>query len=260
MRTKLLLGFAAAFCAAAFGLSASAQETITCRADTWAPFNGDPDSDKPGYVIEIMKAIFEPKGYKIDYKVIPWSRAVKELAEGKFDVAVGASKDDCPDAVFPDQEIADIRFAFFALPSSKWSFKGLDSLAEVKLGAIEGYAYGEEIDKRIASAKESGKAELVSGDNALERNVKKLQAGRIDALIEAPQVFSWTVRAMGLQEGSFAKAGELDSPQKNYVAFSQAKASSKSYAKIFDEGMVELRKSGKLSGILAKYGLSDWRK
>ena len=256
---KRTFGSMGSLFALAFGFCAMAQETISVRGDLWAPFNGDPSSDKPGYAIEIMKAVFEPNGIKIDYQTIPWTSAMKGLQEGKFEAAVGASKEDCPDAIFPELEIADIRHGFFALPSSKWRFKGIDSLSQIKLGVIEGYTYGEDVDRYIASAKVSGKVEAIVGDGVLEKNIKKLHVGRIDAVIEAPQVFSWTVKTMGLPENTFVNVGSLEKSQKNYIAFSPAKESSKKYAKMFDDGIRELRRNGKLKTILAKYGLKDWR-
>ena len=38
--------------------------TITLRADEWSPFNGDPASDRPGYLIEIANRIFSKAGHK----------------------------------------------------------------------------------------------------------------------------------------------------------------------------------------------------
>ena len=255
---KRSIAFTLCFFALASGICAMAQETIVVKGTLWAPFNGDPASDKPGYAIEIMKAVFEPEGIKIDYKMTPWRNVIREFNEGKIDAAVGASKDDCPNAIFPELEIADTRYVFFALPKSKWRYNGVDSLGQIKLGVIESYVYGEEVDKYIASAKNSDSIESAVGDGALESNIKKLHVGRIDALLEAPQVFSWTLRTMGLPESAFVIVGSLSEFQKNYVAFSPAKASSKKYAKMLDDGVRELRRTGKLSAILARYGLKDW--
>jgi polar amino acid transport system substrate-binding protein len=53
-------------------------QTISIRADYWYPMNGDPNSDKPGYMIDLAKAIFEPQGIAVDYQLMPWSRAIQE--------------------------------------------------------------------------------------------------------------------------------------------------------------------------------------
>jgi polar amino acid transport system substrate-binding protein len=51
-------------------------DTISIRADLWCPFNCDPSGAKPGYMIEIAKAVFEPLGHKIDYQTLNWARAI----------------------------------------------------------------------------------------------------------------------------------------------------------------------------------------
>ena len=48
-------------CSASF-----AAETISVRADVWMPYNGEPGAEKPGYGIEILKAVFGPQNIEID--------------------------------------------------------------------------------------------------------------------------------------------------------------------------------------------------
>jgi len=43
------------------------------------PYNGDPASDRPGYCIEVIKAVFEPEGYTIDYQTLAWTRDVADV-------------------------------------------------------------------------------------------------------------------------------------------------------------------------------------
>ena len=76
-----------------------AGDTITLRADIWDPYNGDPASDQPGFVIEVAKAVFEKAGYTVDYQVEGWSwdRSVEEAKKGNIDGIVGAAKSEAPD-------------------------------------------------------------------------------------------------------------------------------------------------------------------
>lgn len=41
-----------------------AEEVITLVADEWCPYNCVPNSEKPGYAIEIAQEIFNKKKYK----------------------------------------------------------------------------------------------------------------------------------------------------------------------------------------------------
>ena len=35
----------------------SLADTVTLRADEWYPYNGDPDAERPGYMIELAQTI-----------------------------------------------------------------------------------------------------------------------------------------------------------------------------------------------------------
>lgn len=62
-------------------------DEITLRADEWCPYNCAPDADKKGFMVDIATAVFEEAGHKVDYKLMPWARAVADTKEGKFTAA-----------------------------------------------------------------------------------------------------------------------------------------------------------------------------
>ena len=233
--------------------------TITIRADSWPPFNADPNDPLPGYGIEILKAIFEKQGYKIDYQLMPWTRALEEVKSGKYDGAIGAAVDDARDFVFPSEPIAVITNTFFAKKGSTWTYAGLSSLEKIKLGTIESYPYTPEIDEYVNANKKSDKVQAVSGDNAVVTNIKKLQAGRIDVVLECPQVMNWTLKTMGIAEGDVVPVGKVEQSDQIFVAFSPAKPESKKYAEMLSDGIKQLRASGELKKILDKYNAQDWQ-
>ena len=57
----------------------------------------------------------------------------------------------------------------------------------------------------------------------------------------------------------FKLAGKVNEPKKTFIAFSPELDSSHDYAHILSKGMNDLRLSGDLAKILAKYGLRDWQ-
>lgn len=231
-----------------------ASETITVRADVWMPYNGEPDADKPGYGIEIMKAVFEPKNIKIDYQTMPWNRAVDDTKEGKFDSIIGAGVRDAEGCIFPTETIGYNINDLFVKPDSTFKFERIEGLNSVKIGIIADYSYSEAFDAYVAANKDDEqKIFVVSGDGALEKLYKMVLAGRIDAFMENPLVVaqeSW--------KDEVKSAGQVGDKDALYVAFSPAKESSKKYAEMFDAGIKELRANGKLKAILDSYGLTDW--
>ena len=231
-------------------------DEIVIGADNYCPINCEPNSEKPGYMIEVAEVLFEKAGHKLVYKTIPWTRALKLTRAGKINGVVGASYRD--DMVFPKNELGVITNSFFTKVNSTWKFIDISSLSKIKLGVISNYMYGEKLDKYIKEYKGSLSVQQIGDNGALLQNIKKLQNSRIDTLVEATPIFWYTVLQLGLQN-QFKSVGKLELADKIYIAFSSKNEKSKEYADILSKGIEDLRESGELKTILAKYGLKDWK-
>ena len=160
-------------------------DVITIRADEWCPYNCEPKSDLPGFMVEIAVKIFESKGHTVDYDIMPWARAIQDTRKGKYNAIIGAGKEDAPDFIFPAIEQAQMVNVFYVRKGFPWQYAGVASFKDNVLGVIKDYTYVEEIDVYISeNAKNSKRVQIVSGDTALDSNIKKLLAGRVDILIE----------------------------------------------------------------------------
>ena len=237
-------------------------ETITLVADNWCPYNCDPKSEKPGFVIEIAQKAFGKHGISIDYSVVPWTRAIEDTRQNKYTAIVAASRTDAPDFVFPSIPQGHMHNAFYVKKGNPWRFKDVDSLASVSVGVITDYTYGDMIDAYISKHKGNLKyIQAISGDNALETNVKKLHAGRIGALIEGQYVMNYYLAEHNLSD-TLEIAGLLPPSDTDnlYIAFSPQYPKAKEYAAILSKELEIMRNNGELKAILAKYNVSDWSK
>ncbi len=232
--------------------------TISVRADSWAPYNEEPNSAQPGYMIELAKLIFEAKGHEIDYQLMPWTRSLDAVGKGTYDAVVGTDPEESPDFVFPAEPLGVNKNGFYAKKGGSWKYEGIDSVKQIRLGVIDGYGYFTELDSYIEEDKKSGKLFAATGDDALPKLIKMLKAGRLDAVIENINVMTHELNVKKLSN-EIVQAGGPSEESPLYMAFSPAKESSKEYAKILDDGIVELRSNGKLQEVLAKYGLKDWK-
>ena len=232
-------------------------DTISIRADDWFPMNGDPNSATPGYMIELATKIFGDAGHTVEYRTMPWERAVSSVREGQFNCVVGAYKEDAPDFIFPNESWGLDEQAFFVTKDESWRYENVGSLDSAKIGVVGGYAYNEDIDGYI-KANAKGNIQETKGDKALEKNIKKVLAKRITTTIESLTVMNAQLKDMG-QSGALIKAGSPGEASDMYIACSPAKDSSKDLIKLVDEGTSKLRASGELQNILGKYGLSDWK-
>lgn len=233
-----------------------AGRTITLAGVTRCPYLCDLETRKSGFLMEIARAVFEPKGYKIEYTDLPWSRAILHAKQGKVDGLIGVLRKNAPDLVFPTEEQGVTKMRFYVSQDNPWRFEGLVSLRQVKLGVIKDFAYGG-VDSYIRKNVANKNIEALTGRNSLIRNIEMLRLGRVTAIIEDAVVMDYTLKALG-RANELVDAGVL-AEENVYIAFSDERPGAEHLARILSEGMIALRESGKLDAILESYGLSDWK-
>ena len=240
-------------------------ETITINFDDWCPYScvtpetpERPDFQKPGYELEIIHAIFIKRGIRFNYRFLPWARAIKEAELGRLDALLSPSKEEAPGLVFPKEEIGMLEWCFYTRKDSTWTYRGVASLRRVCLGVLLGNDFGPKIGAYISQNRRNSKLILVEySDNWIELQLKKLEMGRVSAVLDEPVTLDYYIKLNGLS-GRFRKAGCLERV-KMYVAFSPENPRAKQYAQMFDKGIRKLRKTGALEEILSSYGLMDWK-
>ena len=234
-------------------------ETIVIGADIWCPVNCEPNSDHPGYMIEIAEKIFKDKTIKVEYRVMPWARAIFEAEKGKIHAIVGAFKGEAPHFIYPQEELGLIGNSFFTHVYNLWHFQGVDSLESIILATIKGYDYGDTVNQYVSNKEyASNIVEITGNKNVLSRSMSMLIANRVDVIVESDVVFWYQAKKENLID-SVKFAGQASAPRKVYIAFAPNSEMSKKYAKILSDGVVNLRASGELEKIMSKYGLQDWQ-
>ena len=240
-------------------------DTILLKSDTWCPYNCALDAKLPGYTIEIAKRIFEKAGHKLKYEIAPWSRALKLVKEDDITAIVGVTKNEAPELIFPEQEFGISDIHFFKRKGFDWIFAGTESLKNVRVGIMDDYEYGTELDEYFEKNRNTKMVQIIKAKEPLVLNIRKLLRDRIDVIPEDKAVFIHTANSMGVWDKIedagidpiISKEGLDES--KLYIAFSPKNPKSKEYAKLITNGIEQMRLSGELSEILAKYRLTDWR-
>lgn len=233
-------------------------DEIKLRADEWCPYNCSPGSDKPGFAIEIARAVFAPD--TISYETLPWSRALAAAAAGDIDGAVGASVNEAPTLVFPENTLGPLTNVVATTKASSFVYDGVGSLGGKSLAAVRDYEYGPPIDDYIAAhAGDRSLVRLISGDDVTSQLVKMLIAGRADAIVEAETVLSFTAEEDGVLDQLVKTPLPADNDPDGDVNIGFTNnARGQALAKRFSDGLAALRASGELAKILARYGLTDW--
>lgn len=215
--------------------------------------------DKPGFVIEILEYTFKEQGYDIEYVFMPWERGLAEVHKNTINGIIVASKGNAPALIYPQEEQGSSKGCFVTHTENNWKFTNRDSLSNVRLGVIQGYDYGEPVDSFIWQHHQSDyQISFISGVNALPRLLSMLERKRIDATIDDVNVLRYLLKEMNLNN-TVAFANCTDDQVNLYVGFSPKAPEAQKYANMLSKAMTNLRESGKLAIILAKYNLTDWR-
>lgn len=239
-----------------FSVMLSFADQITIVGDAWPPYNTETPDKDPGYAVEIAKEAFSKKGHTVKYEIVPWTRALDGTVSGKYTGAIGAFDGDVKGGVLPEESIGINQNTFFTKKGEAWKFTGIPSLEGKQLGLIKDYTY----DKGAfdAWAAKSKTVQWASGEGPLLMNLKKMGSGRIDILLEDPNVVHYVAKQNGM-DGQIQEVGALSANNPIFIAFSPSNPKSKEYAKILSDGIKEMRKSGQLKTILAKYNVKDWK-
>lgn len=250
-----LLG-AAAVCAA--GLAGAAE--ISVRADPWLPYSGGQEMNPPGYMVEMAEAIAKANGHEIEYRTLPWSNALDVVRAGSADCVVGAYLSDAEGFAFPDVGWGPSGNVFWGLAEQKWRFEGIPSLDTIKIGVLEDYSYGDELDAYIEQHKaDAQRLEIVPAiGRGIVRLLARLIGRRVGAIIEDRNVMAYALEQAKMDPKRVISLGEAGESESVYIACTPAHPRGKEYADMFGRGTAQLRASGKLAEILAKYNLKDW--
>jgi len=233
---------------------------ITLRADPSCPSNCDPDSDHPGYDVEIAQEIYGAAGYKVDYRLLSWSRTLIEVRNGVIDGFLAGIKDDAPDFVFPEEPGGTLINAYAVRKGSHWKWTGTASLEGKILGFIPDYQYFPELKSYIdAHAKDPKAVQGVAMMNANELNLRKLAVGRIDVTFDDMTVLQYLTASLKLADKLDVVDPHISAPVPNYIAFGPSNPRAHELARLWDEGIRRMRKTGELKRILDRYGIQDWK-
>jgi polar amino acid transport system substrate-binding protein len=191
-----------------------------------------------GYVVQLIRAALASVGLAARFEFMPWARAMALLREGKVTAVAPAYKT-------ADREIdCDLSTPFpggplvlFALAGKNRRWKNLRDLAGLRIGVVRGYAHTEAFDEASFLNKEPTNDETA--------NLRKLQAGRIDAMAADRNVVRYRFRHD--LSGDPATLEEYDpvlGERDLHVCFSRAWPGHSALRSAFDKGLATVREAG----------------
>lgn len=237
------------------GTTSAFSDTIVLGADPWCPYNCEPGSDRPGYMVEVAREALEPFGHTVEYKGIAWARALAQAEAGQIHGVIGAVPEEAPGFVF-GPAIGTYEDTVVFRAGEAVDVEDPAALEGLRVGAINGYEYYGPVSDYINENREDRDlVQYASGDDALMTNLRKLVAGRLDIVAEVRAVLDYSIAQLDRQDEF--EVIETEDADDIFIAFSPALESSQLYADQLAQGVARLIESGRYDEILASYGLSS---
>lgn len=210
-----------------------------------------------GYMVELAKASGKLQGLDITAKLAPFSRITRQTKSG--DVAgiflLGQFRDRSEYIITNIQ--VDFQPCFFVHKNNTWEYNGLHSLEDVTVGLIQSYGYPDTIMDHLAAHNSSGKAaEFVTSEKAQIQNVKKVIAGRVDALYDDRLVIHWVAQNEGLNSDIREAGCPAADIVKGNLVITKTYPDAENVVSKLNKGFEEFRKSENFLKLKRKYYLN----
>lgn len=211
---------------------ARASQTLTFVSEEW---EGRTNADGTGFYWDLLRAIYEPAGYTLQFSVMPYARAVKTVVDGEAHGWV-ASYIDEEEVVYPQTAFDTDKVAGVFRKGELDPAQGQKALEGRNVGWIRGYNYDDYLDVQVV------KNEL----NSRESGLQMVERGRLDVYLDAAQDIQ-IVKDQGVVDMELLEKA-LFLELKLYMAFQHGETGHK-LAQIWDSRMKDLHDNGKLRAI-----------
>ncbi|MFN3683883.1 MAG: substrate-binding periplasmic protein [Fimbriimonadaceae bacterium] len=231
---------------------------LVAVADAWMPFTGEAGGEL-GVAVELARAALLPSGYRVEYRVHPWSRCLELVRAGQADLAVCAVPAEAPDLVFPAEPVAYSRRRVYVLRGSEldrrgWRCSGPEEMDGLRLVVPQGYDLGPAWRRYADRARRAGTLLEVGGENPLDRQIAALELGRADVALANADVVAWRLRQLR-REGLLVPVGEAGR-EPLFVAVSPRRKDARELAGLLTQGLRRLRRERAQEEIRRRYGVS----
>jgi len=220
-------------------------DVIEVRAEAWTGYSEAGD----GYLFKLIKAVYEPLGYKVVYKFCPWKRCMQDVIEGSGDILLTLYGDEpyVDKYLRVNQHPVYIERIGVAYKASRWpEWQGEKMLEGHKLGFIRGYELDKELNVPVRFMEATNSKQLW----------RLLMAGRIDFIIDGTTPLENDKSLYVPNKKDFVISPVFRKPA--YFGFSINKRG-ELLADLFNQRQLVLYRSGEIKSLLKEHGL-EWMK
>ncbi len=232
----------------------TAEQVINISAIDWCP-QVCLDPKRPGYVVELVKKIFEDTEYQLNIPIYPWSRAIKNVYSGRADALLSPAKDEAPNLRYPQHPVGNQQMCFFNLKSNFWHYSGgINSLEGLQVGIATDTSI-EELNEYVKKHPNQFQFQPYH-ERYLQQSIAKLEKGRMDTFLFTKNSTLFALDK--LSKKNTVKLAGCVSKTPIYMAFTPEANKKKRIAAmiaIFDKKLAKLKESKYIEELMKSYNL-----
>jgi polar amino acid transport system substrate-binding protein len=229
--------------------TAWAKNSFRIVTDQWPPYVYLENDSIVGIDVDIALAVLKRIGIKGNINMLPWKRSLTSVKNLETDAILSAAITDNRKhfLYFPSEPVSKGATVFFQRKPRNIIADSLDDLNGLKVGAMLGYKYCDELDR---SSVLLGASRVAS----LEQSFNMLMSDRIDLVVESDAVGMYKIKEMGLLDNISIVNNSSYCSVGNFLAFAK-KPGNKELAEKFSAELIKFKATDEYREILAKYGM-----
>jgi polar amino acid transport system substrate-binding protein len=231
----------------------SERKTLVIAGDYWCPYNCLPDSESPGYLVELIEKALYIYSIDVEYRIMSWNDAIKLAEKGEVDAIVGIGDIRGKNLLTTSLPLEYSMTDAFTRNDTEWIYDGIDSLRGKKIGVVMGGII-DEVTKHYIGINypiNPGAFSVQEEKNAVIESIADLIDSDSDVYIEDYRV----VHGLDPYIRNAGHVGKIKAPV--YIAFSKALPDSTKYIQYFTEGIASLKATGEYDSLRLKYNMDN---
>jgi polar amino acid transport system substrate-binding protein len=229
----------------ALGTSVQAETFTIATGDDWSPF-ADSKMEGGGYANQIVSAVLTEMGTDFKIDIVPWTRAYEMTVTGNYDATFiwYDTAERRTEVNFTDPLIV-VDTVVVMKAGAADGLNGLSDLDGQSVCIPKGYAVVPDVQAMI----DGGKITLQQPPD-LVACLKQVDAGRVDAVIDARSVLLDVASKNGIAEGSLAALPTPIAQAPMYLLVSKKMAGVDEFLTNFNAAFHKLEGDGAIDAIL----------
>lgn len=255
-RTRPLLSVLLLVCSVFFAIGANAANDlppsrVSFVGDIWCPYNCAPEAKEQGALVELLAHILAKRNIELDYQVMPWSRALQEVSEGRVDGIIGAGQADAKVAALTAQPWLHAELAALTHRDSQFVWRGLTSLTGKTVVVITNYEYAAPLPAWLAANQAS--VHYLSGENSFRQAIMLILHKRQDVFFSSDPALRSYLRDSAQPTALVVTKTGLRTPI--FMGVAKQKPYSATLMNWLDAGFQQAVADGKVAELIARYRL-----